>query len=355
MPQIYSTTTAASSASAAGGCTQCATTAHQSAPPQTSTQDGPFLTLSGSPDILITQGADTAIRICLELPPRSRPVIKCIGPNYISFASRVCANPGDVVWLTGFDGNCDGANFEGQRTVVEVCVNGTEVVLDPPFKGVSEEFCFTAPEAPLTGCIATPAPSISPRMVILEDKWGLNGFISYDISDGNIQQFGVMGKAGSRFVRTTNKGVAQVGRHITIQAGGVFDAEIVSVTPGVDAETGLELDIIELTQPVAQDGCYAAYSASGLLMNFQIESDGACQIAKVPAATSRLLSPAPGACVTQTDCDTRAFLGYYALFASAVYRDSTGHLHVQSFEVGSGCAVLRMNASSNVRLHSLNN
>lgn len=315
-------------------------------------RDGPFADLPTPPDLIITQGADTEIMICLEAPPQFRPSIRCIGPDYITFNSKVCVVPGDTILLTGFQ-DCD-SNLEGQRMACAVSDDGMKITFIPAFEGILTQRCFTSTEPPLTGCVSVSLEVVSPRMVVLQKDWTLSGVLSYEVSDGSVRQFGCSGKAGSRYFRTTVMGLVKVADHMSIQGAGVVDAIVTSVSRGIDADTGIPVDVIELNQPASTTGCYSAFAAKGLLLNFGILADGACQKAVIPASVTKLLSPAPGAQVCNAGCDSRAFLGYYALFASAVYLDCSGNPQIQTFEVGSGCAILRLTAASNVRLQSLN-
>jgi hypothetical protein len=180
----------------------------------------------------------------------------------------------------------------------------------------------------------------------LQTDWSLFGAISYDLDSGMVKSGGVNTTAGSKRVTTTLMNLFEAGQHINIPTAGIVDAVIISVSDSVDTATGTAIKIATLDTAATQTACAAASVAEGLLINFNAKMNGSCVRANLSASQTRAMRPRP-ASEAPSDCkNPQAFLGYYFIGGQVVNEDGS----VETFEIASGCAMLRQSALAANRL-----
>lgn len=308
--------------------------------------DGCFLKLDESPDLIVTQGVDLEIRICAEVATRERPSIACIGPDYITIDLKSCVVVGDLIEITCLDG-CDTTILQGstRQKVLAISTDGLKLTLSPGFPGILAEQCYRSPDL-LEGCLDLSPNVVAPRFTTLVDDWKLHGIAAHRISNGCVKSMGFTVAAGSSTIRTALVGAVQPDDHVSIPAAGISDAIVKSVRTVM--HDGISIDVVELTQASKASGCYPGMAADGLLIAFEIENDGPCSIARIPASkTARLLPPFGVEVPAQADPMT--FLGHYLFVAQSVVLDKAGVPQVRTVSIDSGLLVLKSTvASSNM-------
>ena len=308
--------------------------------------DGCFLPLNSSVDLIVTQGVDLEIRICGEISSRDRPSIACIGPDYITVDEKTCLVAGDLIEIAGLEG-CD-VFLLGDATrqkVKSVSTDGLKLTLDPGFPRIKAEQCYKSLDV-LEGCLDLSVKSVAPRFVVLVDSWTLHGVAAHRVSDGCVKSMGFTVAAGSVNVRTALVGAVQPDDHVSIPGAGISDAVIKSVRTTMQGD--LQIDVIELSQASKASGCFPGMVADGLLIAFEIESDGPCSIARIPATKTAKLTPPYGVTVP-AQADPMTFLGHYLFVAQSVVLNKNGVPQIRTTAIDSGLLVLKSTvASSNM-------
>lgn len=308
--------------------------------------DGCFLGLVRSPDLIVTQGADLEIRFCGETAPADRPTIACIGPDYFTVDAKSCVAVGDMIELTCLD-SCDAVDLAdyARQEVKGISADGLKISLTPGFPTLDKERCYRSSDF-LEGCLDTSSKQTAPRFITLVDGWTLQGFAAHRISNGCVRSMGFTVAAGSSTVKTALTGCIQPDDHISIPTAGISDAVVKSVRTVMSGDQAI--DVIELSQASKAGGCHSGMVADGLLIAFEIEADGPCSIARIPASkTARLLPPYGVEVPAQADPMT--FLGHYLFVAQSIILDKTGVPHVRTNLIDSGLLVLKSTvASSNM-------
>lgn len=308
--------------------------------------DGCFLQLNGSPDLIVTQGSDLEIRFCGEISSRDRPSIACIGPDYITVDEKTCLVPDDLIELTCLEG-CDVflLGSSTRQKVKKVSADGLKLTLDPGFPKIATEQCYKSAEV-LEGCIDLSQNSVAPRFIMLADNWSLHGIAAHRISNGCVKSLGFTVTAGSVNVRTALVGAVQPDDHVSIPLAGVSDAVVKSVRTTMQGD--IQVDVVELSQAAKASGCFPGMVAEGLLIAFEIEADGPCSIARIPAAKTAKLLPPFGVDVP-AEADPMTFLGHYLFVAQSIVMNKAGVPQVRTQAIDSGLLVLKSTvASSNM-------
>ena len=308
--------------------------------------DGCFLKLHQSPDLTVTQGVDLEIKFCGEVSTRDRPMIACIGPDYVTVDEKSCAAVGDLIELTCLDG-CDAVSLgqETRQKINGISADGLKLTLSPGFPSVTVERCYRNPDL-LEGCLDLSPDNVAPRFTILVDNWQLHGIAAHRISNGCVKSMGMTVAAGSAIVRTALVGSVQPKDHVSIPSAGISDAVVKSVR--TVTHDGLLIDVLELSQASKASGCFPGMVADGLLIAFEIENDGPCSIARIPASKTAKLTP-PFGVEVPAEADPMTFLGHYLFVAQSVVIDKAGIPQVRTQAIDSGLLVLKSTvASSNM-------
>jgi hypothetical protein len=309
--------------------------------------DGCFLNLPYSPDITVTQGADLEIRFCGEHFTSERPIVACIGPDYITLDQKSCVKVNDSIMLACLEG-CDLTEItETTQVVSAVSADGLKLTLTPGFASVTKERCYRSLEQ-LEGCLDTTPGTPAPRFVILVKDWILQGIAAHRISNGCVRSLGFTVAAGSNVVKTLIQGAVQPDDHISIPSAGIVDAIVQSVR-----ETQTDLGLVQsitLDQSAKTSGCFPGMVADGLLLSFDVESEGsgACQIARLSASKTAKLKP-PFGVEVPANANPESFLGHYLFVAQSIVTVA-GKPVVRTRLIDSGLLVLKSTVAGSNKL-----
>lgn len=323
--------------------TQQATEMTEIAEEQFIVNDGCFGTMT-DPDLIVTQGADLEFRFCGETREGNRPTINCVGATYVTITQKSCIVAGDTIELTCV-GDCTLAGAPLQHAVTTVSPDGLRLTIEPGFPTLVNEVCYQALDL-IDGCLGADDRDPAPRLTVLRGNWTLHGIAAHRISNGCVRSIGATVIAGSSSIRSLIIDAVQPDDHVSIPAAGITDAVVLRVR--TVEETDRSYDVIELSQSAKVSGCFPALVADGLLVAFDVEADGVCQLGRIPASITSKMKPAHGVEVPLS-ADPMTFLGHY-LFVAQTVKLVSGKPRVYTRRIASGLLVLKSTAIGSNRL-----